>query len=597
MSDQLQFLHSTYSKHKKQDGTWTDALILCAKDIETGESKLITHIDPKRLMYTVKEPLRKEFSMMKEAHHLRDLDGKYVHNHSLEYELANSLHMNSRGYIHPAKVLSSPYSAGNDIPIDVLYKHDMNEKLPRTAARYRVGGFDIETDIVNGTNAILCVSYVSDDHEVYLGILRHFLKGKEDLDVINACCEEKVAEFCKNLNPKAQKVMEQYPIKGFNIKLCDTEMELLKWVWSKVHKKKDDVMSIWNMIFDMRTMLDRCNFYHVNPANIMCHPEASTQYRVCELKEDKTPIEKLGHHTYRWDFMHLSGYTQPVDSMCLFSRLRKVKGLKSNYTLGSIASETIGSSKMDFGEDGHYTMQTERQVEYCAYNVIDSLILTVHDKVTNDVSSMFLLTQNTILPAFSKQTVQLTHSFFKYLKNRDMVPGSCQGDLSLTMEKSTGEILPYSSWLKKFPHPKQLTDAFYAGEYINVDKEILNVGGGVLNPLLSFGTGVPIIEEFDDEVNVAMAVSDLDVASEYPNVTIKINCSKGTKRATAIKIRGMEKTAINDFFGHYGATYENAVYLCNEYFGLPNYEEMARLATEQVKGFNANNIFEPKRPD
>lgn len=74
-----------------------------------------------------------------------------------------------------------------------------------------------------------------------------------------------------------------------------------------------------------------------------------------------------------------------------------------------------------------------------------------------------------------------------------------------------------------------------------------------------------------------------------------MNVSKETKRSTAILINGMDDNAVTDFFSHYSATYENAVYLCNKYFGLPNYEEMARLATERVKGFNANKLFIPKR--
>lgn len=523
MSDQLQFLHSTYKKIKKHDRSWSDALMICAKDVKTNESKFLVQVDPMRTMYTVKKALRNEFSVMKEAHHKRDLEERRVYNHALNNELAKALDMWGLKYVDPVRVLNSPYSAGNDIPIDVLYKHAMNEKLERTAENYKVGALDIETDIVNNTGAILCIAYVTDDHKVYLSILRSFLKGKEDVDAIRACCIEKVAEFTKGLNTKAQKVMEKNPVKEININICQTEIEQLRWIWNMIHKEKDEVLSIWNMRFDMKVMEERMLMYHADPAEVMCHPEAPSQYRVCKLTEDNSPIEKLGHHTYRWDVMELSGYTQPIDSMCLFSRLRRVDGLRGSYGLGAVAADTIGSSKMDFGDDGHYQMQTERQVEYCAYNVIDSLILTVQDKVTNDVGSMFLLTQNSVLPAFAKQTVQLTHSFFKYLKDIDMVPGSCQGNVSLVMEVATGIILPYATWTKKYGKKyvtwengrvtNEIDYLISLGELVNLDDQILNTGGGVLNPLLTHKTGVPLLEETDDEVNVAMAVSDLDVAS------------------------------------------------------------------------------------
>lgn len=515
MSDQQQFLHSTYRKIDRHDGTKTDALMVCSKDVVTGETKFTTHVDPKRPMWVVRKGLRNNFSMMKEAHHLRDLEEYQVYNHELEHKLAKALdiylHPKFPDYISQPKVLNSPYSAGNDIPIDVLFKHQMNDNLERTADSYRVGALDIETDVVHGSGAILCVAYVSDDHEVFLSILRSFLKGNEDIDKIKACCHEKIGEFASSLNKKAKKVMEKHPVKTINIKICETEMDQLKWIWKKVHEKKDEVLSIWNMIFDMGVMLKRMGLFGANPADIMCHPEAPNKYRVCNLKEDKTPIEKLGHHTYRWDVMELSGYTQPIDSMCLFSRLRKVKGLLGSYSLGNIASDIIGSTKMDFGDDGHYTMQSERPVEYCAYNIIDSLILTVMDKVTNDVGSMFLLTQNSVIPAFAKQTVQLTHSFYKYLKDKDMVPGSCKGLLALTMDTSTGIIMPYASWLSKYK-PNDMRDMIKEGKMVDVDDKINNTGGGVLNPLLTHKTGVPLLEETDNETNVAMAVSDLDVA-------------------------------------------------------------------------------------
>jgi len=524
MSENQQFLHSTYKKNKIQKDIYTDALMICSKDIETGEPKFTTHVNPKRIMYTVKPMLRNEFTVMKEAHHMRDLEARSVYNHELENQLAKALGMYHYGYVRPEKVLNSPYSAGNDISIDVLYKHEMNSKIPRTADRYTVGGFDIETDVVNGTDAILCISYVSDDHTVYLSILKSFLKGQVDVDKIRECCIEKVSKFISTLNPKAKSVIDKCPIKDYHIQICDTEVEQIKWIWGKVHEKKDNALSIWNMVFDMGKIIDRLEFYGVNPESVMCHPEAPNEFRVCNLQEDTTPIEKLGHITYRWDVMHLSGYTQPIDSMCLYSRLRRVEGLKSSRALGSVAAETIGSTKMDFGDDGHYQMQSERPVEYCAYNVIDSLILPIHDKVTNDVGSMFLLTENSVIPSFAKQTVQLSDAFFKYLKDRDMVPGSCKGNISLVLDKETGEIKPWSTWLSKYGKSIKISPTYriseiqqriYDGLMINLDDIIKNTGGGVLNPLLTDRTGVALLEESDNEVSAAMAVSDLDVASTY----------------------------------------------------------------------------------
>lgn len=60
------------------------------------------------------------------------------------------------------------------------------------------------------------------------------------------------------------------------------------------------------------------------------------------------------------------------------------------------------------------------------------------------------------------------------------------------------------------------------------------------------------------------------------------NVSKETKLATVLEMQDRPYEDINDFFGHYVATFENSVYLGHRFFGLPSYEEM----TSRVRSRN-----------
>lgn len=88
-------------------------------------------------------------------------------------------------------------------------------------------------------------------------------------------------------------------------------------------------------------------------------------------------------------------------------------------------------------------------------------------------------------------------------------------------------------------------------------------------------------------------------ASFYPSVTVAFNVSRETKLATVLWVEGCpytieeiqkEKEAekqktmakanaeyFNALFGRITCVDENAVDICHEHFGLPNYEEMLAL--------------------
>jgi hypothetical protein len=168
--------------------------------------------------------------------------------------------------------------------------------------------------------------------------------------------------------------------------------------------------------------------------------------------------------------------------MCLFSRLRKHEGMEDSYALKNISTKYLGASKLEFDDANHTIMQTSRQLEYIVYNMFDSILIVLLDKVVNDISSMMGLIKDTSIDSFAQQTVQLKNWFYNYCKPKGLLPASWQG---------------------KILH--------------ETDELISNVGGNVLSPGLAWRTGVVKIKELINTAKDAVSkliilASDIDVA-------------------------------------------------------------------------------------
>jgi DNA polymerase elongation subunit (family B) len=529
---QFKYVHGVYKALKDNAG---DAVIGVVKNVATNESTLKIWKNPSRSIFVTKPGLRDLHDRKKEFAYKRELDEYKVQNYQLKDELKRLLGYKPNQFVKESDLLNSPYVYGASIDMDVIIKQSFANSTEKEPSEYRVGGLDIETSVLGGQEIQLC-TYVSHEHKVFCAIHAAFLPHENSLENIKKITDAALVKFEASLNADGKKVYQKYRPQ-IEYYVTRNELDLIKWIMANIHKEKDDFISVWNMNFDIPYILNRLKFFNANPFQIMCHPDVPWEYRVCKFIEDKS--ELIAHYSHRWHMFELSGYTQFYDSMALYSRLRKVDGNLTSYKLKDISSDVIGASKLDFGEAGHHEMQRTRFEEYCAYNIVDALLLPIMEKVINDVSSMLLLIPLTSIGSFAKQTAQLMDIFHDYCRRKGAVSASCKGSLER--------------------------------EY---DSLIKNVGGAVLSPLLARGTGTKKVKEMNKETGLCALVSDLDVVSFYPNMNICSNISRQTKKANMLTIEGRPPEDIVDFFGHAAAPQENAVALCSKFFNLPGYEEM-----------------------
>ena len=507
-----------------------DAYVAVVKDSETGESKIVTIENPECNVYITKPQFRTN-TIKKECEKKSNCDCYRTLFRNIPLTIFNAL--NNRninrpayGYIRPKDQLSSPYVYGADIDFGAQLKYAYNKRNHGNAPRsYNVGHLDIETD-VNGSEQIILITFMNGDGNTYVAILRDFYTDdvpvkpgdtKEDIrrqqdQVINKRLGEvndlwtKIErDFRSRLNEKVGITYDKADPVKLHLQVCDTEEEVIRWTFDRIHECKPDFITVWNIAYDIPYILDRIKFRGMEPTDIFCHKDVPKKWRICDFHIDKG--KKDSHITDLWHWLYCTDYTTWIDGMCLYGRLRKAKGRDPSYKLNAIGEKEIGAGKLEFGEGlGHHEMQAGHKVEYTVYNIVDVLILRVMELKNSDVFNMVMLNGDSLIDSFHHQGIQLKNSFYVDLDTVGKVPGS----VGNTMDQP---------W----------------------DIYITNKGGAVLNPNRST-VAVPCLIECDILGRACRFVCDLDVrlvtsASSTSNRSVKLRELLGRESQSATKPR------------------------------------------------------------
>lgn len=551
-----------------------DAYVGFIKDTETNEQGMMIVDNPEVQVY-VTEPSKRNYHAKREYAYKKDCicyKTRYNRIGNCLWKAINDPFGSSRdswksppGFVNPRKMMSNPYVYLADIDIGVRIKYALKKcnggKMPTF---YNVGSLDIETD-VTGNNQVILATYIDGSGETYVGILKDFFKN-HTIDEVEKMWKKVEQRYVAALNEDAVECYKQFPIKT-NYFICETEVDLIKYIMGKIHSHRPDFCVIWNMGYDIPYLMDRLIFRGIKPTDVFCSKDVPEKYRITKYTKDSG---KPGDHlTDRWDWFHCTDYTRYIDAMALYGRLRKAKGREPSYKLNEIGAKEIGAGKLEFGNDkGHYEMQMHEQVAYTVYNIVDTAILHVMNLKNRDIYNMIQLIGISNLEDFAKQTIQLKNTFYEYLDPYDKVPAS------------VGESME-SPW----------------------DQYITNKGGAVLDPSNTFGTGIAILKESDIVSMVHKFVCDIDVSSMYPSLLQMLNCSRETKLFYVLAIDNSDRVGsievekvvdlldnnvrgfdVESFFVRAIYTKENAAFVGRDYFNLPSYTEMYAIIKNKLQG-------------
>lgn len=539
------WIHSCRAKNEFQDFVVVkEKEVTINKDdssIVSVKNNLRIVEEPKRKIWVTKKSLQNHFNK-KEYESIKNCDTYMVKDKFMNDELKNILgYSYRRNYMSLKELCNSPYVYGADVGIESLIRMDYKKKAKHPVTPLVTGGLDIERSVL-GDGQINVITVILDKH-IYTGVLKEFTHNCHNANGERYTCSKDA--MCLLTDQLLEPYIKQYGL-TYTLEYFDHELDIIKWIFQCIHKHPEvDFIGIWNMDYDIPTIIERIEYYGENPADIFHNPKIDEKYKYLFYKKDRRQTQ---HISDKWHWMNNTSYSQFIDAMLLYARLRKNKKKEVSLALDAITTKILGSGKLKFADNaGHHEMQSKYFDRYVVYNMFDAILQQMMFWATKDHVALVELSGVSPLSDFSKQTSMLKDLLYEYYLSKNLVLGTAARDVT----ELDHTLLP-------------------------------KLGGTVLPVYRIYENGLRILEDHKyKETMCFIYVKDCDFSSMYPNTMIAFNISKETKLFTLISINGKnDPVSIEKFCGGISTPMENAVPLCTEFFNLPSYQEMDKEFAE-----------------
>lgn len=514
------------------------------------ESKLRLLKDYKRPFWLTK-PFYQKYKQGKEFEELSRVNVFYAPQNSLYQECWKRLGktLTSRDRENPfllrRPVSKNPYVYGISTHGKVYLRSEYRELFGEISTPYVVTPLDIEWDTVK--DQLCLISFVF-NNVCYTFINSEYLNKAEEQSLYNM--------FTNNI-----------PTEGFTPKYSfhNNELECIKACFAELHKLKPDIITVWNIEYDIGQILLILERNEIDPKDIFSHPEIEPEDRYFYWKKDKefrlssSGVRKGSEPKDRWHILEASCYSYFLDAMSVYNYVRAGrKRVPTGYSLDSILGFELGYKfkKLKFkhlteeyvGLEWHRQMVRAHFKEYIIYNQYDVIAMVILDNKTGDVSKT--------LPLLSD------------LNTFDLFP---RGPASLVNEMTffglkNGKIMG-----------KADMDQLKEHETLGLDNWIITLPNANLNPEYGYN----LLSDLKTNSNIRRHVFDLDQTSGYPNNIRTANVGKDT---TIREVTGMEGKTKLEFMGEninliFGEV--NSISYCTNILNFPTIEELDKFITEK----------------
>lgn len=518
----------------------------------------------KRPFFVTSKPYRNH-EQKKEYEH-RDRLIRYTCTQSnLQREVANALGM-SWSNQQMKKLSDSPYLYGSDVSSTSIIKHLYRQKWPEAATPYRVAYFDIETDVLHGTNDPIMATLIF-EKKIYFVALKSVFKGYAAVEErFHAACRKYIQEYIDK---------HQFEIQ---IELVDTTVELITKSIGKAHLWSPDFLAIWNIDFDIPRILDTLKKYGVDAKNVFSDPKLHPDLRFCKYKKGSTKKRtasgaiKPKKPSEQWHSLLCPAGFYVIDAMCSFRFIRQGEQERPSYSLDAILNDELGLRKLKFEEASAYThlqwhqfMQENYPIEYGVYNIFDCIGMLELELSTDDLSQALpVRSESSDFSRFNSQTKAFADKYHFFLLARDKVIGTIPSREEEEGESDTDDEAVEDEDDEESAGTDDEDD-------ISGFNSVLSLRGWVVT--LSAHTSVlgrQCIQENPHLHSLIRGmVYDSDAVSAYPSCTAVGNVSRETTVREVLDFLGVEESVfrrhnINLLQGHV-----NALEYGVEMFGLP----------------------------
>ncbi|WP_144106611.1 3'-5' exonuclease [Paraburkholderia sp. BCC1886] len=448
----------------------------------------------------------------------------------------------------PRALKRSPYLYGADLLSTSHVKKAYMDKFPTCQSKYTVAAFDVETDEVHGTKAIIMASLTFGDR-VFTAVHKSYFGTMVDVeDRARRVFDLHIGDVYKDRKIK------------WELEIVDREVDIILKCFEKAHEWKPDFVAIWNINFDMPMMLACLQRAGYRPEDVFCDPAVPVQYRHFKYKVGQnrkvTASGKISPipPSDQWHTVFCPSSFYFIDAMCVYRNLRSQKGRDPSYGLDAILLKTFKSKirKLKFKEadhlrgiDWHIFMQKNYKLEYLIYNVFDCVAMELLDEETKDLQlTMPSFAAWTDFCNFNSQPRRLVDTLHFYCLETE-VPPRVIGSTSDEMKNELDELtVGLAGWIVTLPAHLVADNGLYA-----------------------------LAEDAMLRTNIRGHVGDLDVSASYPNGECVFNISKETTTKEMVKIAGIPERIQRAQGINLSGGATNAVEFGCEMFGLPRLDD------------------------
>lgn len=513
---------------------------------ENGEVTLKPNVvllqDYKRPFWT----LRKGFQKYKSKKEWEDID-RLMEGKSSQSKLVENI---SKALGTPwfkgdiRKLHASPFIYGSDILSTAVIKKAYMDRWPNTQTPYSVAIYDVETDVINGTNEIIMATF-SFKQVCYTVVQKSYLEGMTDVQSrVDRAMDKYLGEYVTSRNIKSELV------------IVDKEIDVVRLTINKAHELKPDFLTFWNIDFDISKIITACERANVDPADIFSDPIVPKAYRYFKYKQGpKKKVTASGKITpikpaAQWHTVITPASFYPIDAMCVYKHVRIGKADEQSYSLDAILNKELGVRKLKFEEANEYSglkwhefMQSKYKIEYIIYNRFDCISIEILDEKTFDLAlSLPLFSGNSDFSNFKSQPRRAADVLHYYCLSKGKVIAS------------TGSAMAE-----------------------DVDSDTLGLDGWIITlpAHLVADNGLKLIEEHPDlNTNIRAHVGDLDVSAAYPTNQIVFNVSKETTKKEICKIVGVNEYTSRMEGLNLSGGHTNAAEFCMALFNFPTFSDL-----------------------
>lgn len=545
--------HVSYTTAK--DGSEHD--IVAIKEVihykdGTTKPNLRFIVDYKRPFYITKEGHRNH-AQKKEWEDAKKLQRFESTQISMPDAIYRSLHgMRPGRPMRLREVCRSPYVYGADVTTPVLIKRYYMDRFPEVnganGTPYTVTNLDTETDMVMGTEEILMAS-------VTFGPKVHLIVSKKFLGPLPNAEQELRRAFHYYLGKDGNGAIERLGA-TLTIEIVDEAVDVSLAALRQIHAWQPDIVAIWNMDFDIPKMAHSLEKAGYDLGELFADPKIPPPFKKYVYHQGSSQKVTQSGKTMplpyfdRWHSVECPASYQVLDAMCLYRKLRFAKGMEDGYGLDAVLKRKGLGGKLKFKEADHVTgaqwhafMQANYKVEYCIYNIWDSLSMYELDEQTGDLSRQIGLhsghSEFNRFPSQPRRTWDDMH--FECLEH-GVVAATTSDKLRDEFDDMTASL---QGWIVTLPS-HQVAD-----------------------------TGLKAIAEVPDySTLIWVHVADLDVEGTYPNTEALMNISRKTTSCELVKIEGIDDRTQRSIGINLTGGHVNAVELCTRVYKAPTFDTL-----------------------